>query len=80
MLPSGLTPITDRQQHVIQLLTLGKCGKEIADSLRIDERTVKFHKTRIFRKYRVKSVTELFGKLLQEKDVEIKQLRDKYEK
>lgn len=80
MLPSGLTPITDRQQQVIQLLTLGKCGKEIADSLRIDERTVKFHKTRIFRKYRVKSVTELFGKLLQEKDVEIKQLRDKYEK
>lgn len=80
MLPTGIYTITDRQQQVIQLLTAGKCGKDIAITLCIDERTVKFHKTRIFRKYKVKSTTELFGKLLAEKDAEIKRLKDKYEK
>lgn len=80
MLPSGLKPVTDRQKEVIKLIALGKCSKEIATALSINENTVKFHKTHIFKKYKVKSVTELFGKLLEEKEAEIKRLKDNYEK
>lgn len=40
--------LTDREQEVLALLTLGLMNKQIARRLRISEKTVKSHLTRIF--------------------------------
>jgi DNA-binding NarL/FixJ family response regulator len=50
--------LTPREQDVLQLLARGKSNKEIAASLGVTERTVKFHVSAIFTKLAVANRTE----------------------
>lgn len=51
-------PLTDREMDVLQLLAQGKQNKEIASTLRISERTVKFHVSSILGKLGATNRTE----------------------
>ena len=46
---------TDREQQIIPFLITGFSNKDIANMLRIEYRTVKFHVSNILRKFRVKN-------------------------
>ncbi len=70
----GPNLISPREFEVLQLLLAGKSGKDMATELKIAEKTVKWHKTHLFVKYKVKNVTQLFAALLTEKDARIKLL------
>jgi DNA-binding NarL/FixJ family response regulator len=50
---------TGREQQVLDLLVGGRSNREIAESLKIEERTVKSHVTRLLRKMSVKNRTAL---------------------
>jgi DNA-binding NarL/FixJ family response regulator len=52
----GLTP---RQQEVLQLLAEGRPMKEVADILKVSEKTVMFHKYHIMKIFNLKNNTEL---------------------
>jgi DNA-binding NarL/FixJ family response regulator len=54
--------LTPREQSVLQLLTRGKSNKEIAATLGVTERTVKFHVSAIFTKLAVANRTEAVTK------------------
>jgi DNA-binding NarL/FixJ family response regulator len=51
--------LTARQREVLQLLTEGKCMKEVAGVLNLTTRTVAFHKYRIMEVLNVRSNAEL---------------------
>ena len=51
--------LTGRDREVLQHVLRGQMNKEIAGDLRIDERSVKRHRTRIMAKLQVKSVAGL---------------------
>ena len=51
-------PLTDREQEVLGWLARGRVNKEIAASLGISERTVKFHVSSIFNKLGATNRTE----------------------
>jgi DNA-binding NarL/FixJ family response regulator len=55
-LSKGLTP---RQQEVLQLLAEGRPMKEIADILKISEKTVMFHKYHLMESFHLKNNAEL---------------------
>ena len=57
--PAILPQLSPRQREVLQLVTDGLTAKEIADRLKISVKTVEFHKTRIMRTLRVRSVAQL---------------------
>ncbi len=59
-----LTPLTDRENQVLQLILTGKSNREIAEVLFISESTVKTHVGNIYSKYNVSSRGELFSMLL----------------
>jgi DNA-binding NarL/FixJ family response regulator len=48
--PRGAGPLTGREREVLRLIAEGLPGKQIARSLGISERTVKFHTTSLLRK------------------------------
>lgn len=52
-------PLSSRQQQVLQLVTLGRCNKEIAQVLKISTRTVETHRERLMLKLGLHSVPEL---------------------
>ena len=52
----GLTP---RQQEVLQLLAEGRPMKEVADILKVSEKTVMFHKYHIMRAFNLRNNAEL---------------------
>ena len=54
--PADLSP---REREVLQALLDNLVNKEIADRLRISERTVKFHVSSVLRKYGVRRRTDL---------------------
>jgi DNA-binding CsgD family transcriptional regulator len=56
--------LTTRELEILELLCLGKSGAEIARSLGIRPRTVKFHQENILRKTGIASRLELFKVLL----------------
>lgn len=62
----ALTPLTVREQEVLQLILSGKSNREIAASLFISENTVKTHARNIFSKYDVASRAELISNLLRQ--------------
>jgi FixJ family two-component response regulator len=51
--------LTPRDREVLSHVLAGRLNKQIADDLRIDERSVKRHRTSIMLKLRVQSVAEL---------------------
>lgn len=55
--------VTAREYEVLLLLLKGKWTKEIAGELRIKLSTVSAHKTRIFEKFQVDNVIDLFKKV-----------------
>jgi DNA-binding CsgD family transcriptional regulator len=60
----ALSPLTIREQEVVQLLLSGKSNHEIAVALCITENTVKTHVRNIYAKYAVSSRAELLSSLL----------------
>src|SRR5439155_7484019 len=48
--PRGAGPLTSREREVLRLIAEGLPGKQIARSLGISERTVKFHTASLLRK------------------------------
>jgi DNA-binding NarL/FixJ family response regulator len=55
---------TEREADVIQGVLKGWANKDIADQLKLSERTVKFHLTRIYKKFGVRSRTQLILKFM----------------
>jgi FixJ family two-component response regulator len=51
--------LTPREMEVLEHVVRGKLNKQIADDLKISERTVKLHRTNLTRTLRVQSVAEL---------------------
>ena len=52
------SPLTDREQEVLTLLSRGLANKQIANELGISEHTVKFHISSIYAKLNVTNRTE----------------------
>lgn len=52
------TPLSDREQEVLRLVTAGQANKQVARSLGITERTVKAHLTNIFQRIGVTDRTQ----------------------
>lgn len=48
-----LSPLTDREQEILELVAHGLAGKQVARHLGISPKTVEKHKTRIYSKLRV---------------------------
>jgi FixJ family two-component response regulator len=51
--------LTPRELEVLEHVVRGKMNKQIADDLKINERTVKLHRTNLTRTLQVQSVAEL---------------------
>lgn len=51
--------LTERELQVLELLVLGKTGKQIAARLRVTERTVRFHIRNVLRKLGARSRADL---------------------
>ncbi len=54
----AIEPLTEREREVLVLIAKGLRNKEIADTLFISERTVKFHANALYQKLSVTSRTE----------------------
>ncbi|MCF6466726.1 LuxR C-terminal-related transcriptional regulator [Clostridium sp. Cult2] len=59
-----LTPLTERENEVLQLILTGKSNREIGEKLYISESTVKTHVRNIYSKYDVSKRAELISMLL----------------
>jgi len=57
--PDTTQQLTSRQREILQLLAEGCSVKEIAEVLKISERTVEFHKYRLMSKLNLKNNSEL---------------------
>ena len=55
--PESKSPLTARELHVLRLISTGRTNKEIADELRLSERTIDRHVTNILTKLDVRSRT-----------------------
>jgi DNA-binding NarL/FixJ family response regulator len=63
---SALSPLTDREREVLQLLAEGKSMKEIAAVLNLSVKTVHTHRQKIMDKSNLRSVAELTKLAVQE--------------
>jgi len=61
----AIEPLTEREREVLVLIAKGLRNKEIADTLFISERTVKFHANALYQKLSVTSRTEAVSFALQ---------------
>ena len=52
------------EAKVVEQVLLGRSNKDIATYLFLSQKTIKFHLTRIFKKFGVKSRTQLMHKFL----------------
>lgn len=64
----GRTTPTPKQQKIIELVCSGLRNKEVAQILKREEKTIKFHLTRIFSDFGVKTRTQLALKLMKVKE------------
>ena len=51
--------LSRRETEVVEQLVLGKTNKEIADTLFVTEKTIKFHLTNIYKKMCIRSRSQL---------------------
>jgi two-component system, LuxR family, response regulator FixJ len=56
--------VTDREREVLDLLTLGKQNKQIAQELGVSPRTIEIHRARVMEKMEAESVAELVRMML----------------
>ena len=68
--------LTAGESRVVELLLTGKANKDIAAGLFITEKTVKFQLTRVYRKFNVKSRSELICKFYTNKNLNAKSLKE----
>jgi DNA-binding CsgD family transcriptional regulator len=61
--------MTDGEAKVAELVLKGFSNNEISQYLRISEKTVKFHITKIFRKFSCKSRSQFIVKFLNQRPV-----------
>jgi two-component system, LuxR family, response regulator FixJ len=59
-----LESLTDREREVLDLLTLGKQNKAIAQDLGVSPRTIEIHRARVMEKMDAQSVAELVRMML----------------
>ncbi|HEX5227480.1 MAG TPA: response regulator transcription factor [Bryobacteraceae bacterium] len=57
--PEQRSPLTRRQQEVLQLVAEGHSAKDIGDNLNISSKTVEFHKSLIMKRLNLHSVAQL---------------------
>ncbi|MBK8506699.1 MAG: response regulator transcription factor [Saprospiraceae bacterium] len=50
--------LTDREQHVMDLIIEGKSNIEVADKLQVSVNTIKTHLRHVFRKLKVENRTQ----------------------
>lgn len=62
----GMNELTSREIELQQLVAQGLTNDEVAAKLFIEEKTVKFHLSRIFKKQGVKNRSQLIVKVLQD--------------
>lgn len=55
---SGLNQLTEREHQILLLVARGRNNKQIADTLHLSVRTIKFHTGNIYSKLGVKSRSE----------------------
>jgi DNA-binding NarL/FixJ family response regulator len=67
----ALDPLTDREMEVLKLMAQGRANKEIAATLEISERTVKFHVSSILSKLGATNRTEAVALAAQQGIVEM---------
>jgi DNA-binding NarL/FixJ family response regulator len=58
-MPTGETPLTEREMEVLRLVCMNMTNKEIAKELIISENTVKYHKTNMLAKTGFEKATDL---------------------
>ena len=61
---SHLDSLTPREREVLDLMTLGKQNKSIAQDLGVSPRTVEIHRARVMEKMNAQSVAELVRMML----------------
>lgn len=66
----GLVALTPREREILQLVAEGQSSKEIAAKLDLSVKTVETHRTRVMRKLRLRSVTDLVRYAIRNKMVE----------
>jgi DNA-binding NarL/FixJ family response regulator len=75
ILPPGYSPgpyfISPREFEVRELLYKGAKNLDISKALNITDKTIRFHKTRLFRKMRIKDITGLLSARILELEVEL---------
>lgn len=60
----GFSQLTAREREVLELMTLGKQNKAIAQDLGVSPRTVEIHRARVLEKMNAQSVAELVRMML----------------
>ena len=60
----SMEPLTEREKEILNLIALGRGNREIADSLKIEEKTVKNHINNIYSKLQIKSRYEAISYML----------------
>jgi DNA-binding NarL/FixJ family response regulator len=60
----NMTPLTDREKEILSLIAVGKGNREIANTLDIEEKTVKNHINNIYSKLQLKSRYEAISYML----------------
>jgi DNA-binding CsgD family transcriptional regulator len=59
-----MTTLTNQEQLILQLSAQGNTNKQLADMLRVNINTIKFHKKNIFNKLETNNITESVSKSL----------------
>lgn len=55
----GSSPLTEREEEVLKLISLGHTNKNVAELLDVTEKTVEAHRSRIFRKMGASNIADL---------------------
>lgn len=54
-----IVPLTKRESEILQLIIAGNTNKKIAEKFYRTERTIEYHRNRLMRKLKAKSVADL---------------------